>query len=125
MIRLQRTDNEHTSVHDTHWKHLLATKCKPRGQIVDIDWANSFEDGGPKYDLESNHASAYLIPPFVQFEEVDEFIAANFEAIFEEELSSWMEAPETWSEFSLDNFRKWFSVEYLDMVHDLINLERE
>jgi len=88
-----------------------------------IDWANSFEDDGPKYDPASNHASAYLIPPFEQTEEVDEFIAANFETIFEEELSSWMEAPETWPEFSLDNFRKWLFVEYIDMVYDLINPE--
>ena len=88
-----------------------------------IDWANSFEDDGPKYDSESNHASAYLTPPFEQSEEVDEFIAANFGEIFEEELSSWMEAPETWPEFSLDNFRKWLSVEYIDMVYDLIDSE--
>jgi hypothetical protein len=88
-----------------------------------IDWANSFEDGGPTYDPESNHTSAYLIPPFEQPEKVDEFIAANFGAIFEEELSSWMEASATWPEFSLDNFRKWFSVEYIDMVYDLISQE--
>ena len=36
-----------------------------------------------------------------------------------------MEAPETWPEFNLDNFRKWFFVEYIDMVYDLINTEQE
>ncbi len=97
---------------------LLVRRNKPY-----IDWANSFEDDGPKYDEESNHSSAYLIPPFEQPEEVNEFITANFGAIFEEELSSWMEAPETWPEFSLENFREWFSVEYIDMVYDLIDPE--
>lgn len=88
-----------------------------------IDWANSFEDGGPKYDSENNHTSAYLIPPFDLPDEVDKFIEENFEAIFEEELSSWMEVSESWPEISIDNFKKWFSVEYIDMVYDMIDPE--
>lgn len=100
------------------WSILIIRRKQPY-----IDWANSFEDDGPKYDGAETGPSAYLIPYFESIDNVKGFVAANFGAIFEEELASWMEVPETWPDFTLDNFGNWFSVEYIDMVYDLTEPE--
>lgn len=100
------------------WGILIVRRRQPYA-----DWANSFDDDGPGYGVSEAGPSAYLIPFFENLDEVKEFVSENFEAIFEEELAAWMEAPETWPDFTLENFRDWFSVEYIEMVYDLTDPE--
>ena len=62
-----------------------------------IDWANSFDDGGPQLteDLARDRRAVYLVTESDRPELsplVDEF----WEDIFEEELAAWMENENDW-----------------------------
>ena len=87
-----------------------------------VDWANSFEDGGPTLSLDDQRASptVYLIPPLEGadlYELVDEW---HWEEIFALELNSWMRDPSVWpADRTADMFHDWFDVE---LITDLIDL---
>jgi hypothetical protein len=99
---------------------LLIRKKQPY-----LDWARAFEEEGAENPYKASNSSAYLIPLFEKTTEVETFVKAHFEVIFEEELASWMEAPETWPVFTFENFKEWFTLEYIDMVYDLVSFEHE
>jgi hypothetical protein len=87
-----------------------------------VDWANSFEDGGPIFDLDERRASPtlYLIAELEGadlYELVDEWY---WEEMFVFELNSWMREPSVWPENrTVDMFHDWFDVE---LVTELIDL---
>ncbi len=54
-----------------------------------IDWANSFDDDGPKLYADTIHATSLLIPENYDEYNYELFMKINYKKIFEEELSSW------------------------------------
>ncbi|MHC4220509.1 MAG: hypothetical protein ACYSU7_18880 [Planctomycetota bacterium] len=87
-----------------------------------VDWANSFEDGGPMLSLDDQRSSPtlYLIPELEGadlYELVDEWY---WQDIFAFELSSWMRDLSDWPENrTADMFHEWFDVELISELIDL------
>jgi hypothetical protein len=87
-----------------------------------VDWANNFDDDGPKMNLDSIHATSILIPEKYDEYSYEPFLKKNYKIIFEEELASWMADPETWpSNIDYKIFTQWFHLIVSDMVLDLGN----
>ena len=94
---------------------LLVTPNQPY-----IDWANSFEDGGPLFKEDSNRGTAILIPDTYDEYNYENWVKKNWRQIFEEELESWMLDTSYWPEkLTYKMFKKWFTVLVADMVIDL------
>ena len=52
---------------------------------------------------------------------VQNWVAANFEAVFEKELGGWYTEPDFWpKERTLALFREWFQVEYHTVIVDTV-----
>ena len=84
-----------------------------------IDWANSFDDGGPTMDPESIHATSLLIPEKYDELNYEQFLKKNYQIIFEEELAAWMDDPDLWPpKRDYDLFTQWFQVIASDAVFD-------
>lgn len=85
-----------------------------------IDWADSFDDGGPRYNPEHDNPCVYLIDEIEDVSDVKKIVKRYWQAIFEESLSAWMNNPEDWPEkLSLKMLLEWFEVEVSDLVFDL------
>ena len=94
---------------------LIVTRRKPYA-----DWANRFDDDGPRFDLEDQSPTVYLITEPEGPMDVDRVLTRQWRPIFEEELSAWMRDPEVWPRrrtFRL--FREWFEVACADLALDL------
>jgi len=89
-----------------------------------IDWANSFEDGGPEYDqAEPIEHNIYLVEDVSDDHvDVETIVRPYYRDIFEEELAGWDQLEENWpSNRGFDIFLNWFEVEVYSMILDLIN----
>jgi hypothetical protein len=87
-----------------------------------IDWANSFDDDGPKISPDSIHATSILIPEKFDEYSYEQFLKKNYKIIFEEELAAWMIDPATWpSKIDYDMFKLWFHIIVSETVLDLGN----
>ncbi len=85
-----------------------------------IDWANSFDDGGPKYDPDLHQAKVFLIDEAADTRDIKKVVRRLWPAIFEEELNSWMRDPDVWPQRrTLKVFVEWFEVEVCELVFDL------
>jgi hypothetical protein len=85
-----------------------------------IDWADSFDDGGPKYDPDHHQAKVFLIDEVADTRDIKKVVRRCWQAIFEEELNSWMRDPDVWPHRqTLKVFLEWFEVEVCDVVLDL------
>ena len=87
-----------------------------------IDWANSFDDGGPTLELVKARAdaSAYLIKVYDTINQSLRYVERNYAKIFEEELNGWMTDPDIWPQKrNLKMFKKWFDIEIYQLVCDL------
>ncbi|MBN2807874.1 MAG: hypothetical protein JXR80_00070 [Deltaproteobacteria bacterium] len=85
-----------------------------------VEWANSFDDGGPKMEIANNHPTAFLIPDRYDKFNYEDFLKKNFKIIFESELDSWMVDPSVWPQKrTYKVFQEWFDVQISDMVFDL------
>jgi hypothetical protein len=85
-----------------------------------IDWANSFEDDGPKMDAETKHSTAVLIPDRYDEYTYEKFLKKIYSKIFQEELAAWMDDPEAWpQDRSYKRFNEWFDIRVSDAVIDL------
>ncbi len=87
-----------------------------------IDWANSFDDGGPTLtaDLAESTRTVYLVPEEPQ-PELLAFLDEFWEDIFEQELASWMESEDDWPpNRTREMFDAWFDAELTDAVYDLV-----
>ncbi len=93
-----------------------------RANQLYVDWANSFEDGGPILSLHDQRSSPtlYLIPE-LEGADLNELIdESHWEEIFAFELNSWMRDPSTWPENrTADMFHDWFDVELISELIDL------
>ncbi len=95
-----------------------AVIVKPKQPYV--DWANSFEDGGPNLEETRKEGTAYLIREFDYVDQMVKHIEKNYAIIFENELFGWITDPEVWpKKRTLKMFKEWFEVEICEMVYDL------
>jgi hypothetical protein len=84
-----------------------------------IDWANSFDDEGPKREETSKVVTSILIPDDYDELNFEVFLKKFYKGIFEEELSAWMNDPNVWpKERSYKVFNEWFDVFVSDAVFD-------
>ena len=87
-----------------------------------IDWANSFEDDGPKLtdDVADARRTVYLVPETTNQPDLAEIVDEFWQAIFEEELAMWMEDEADWpNPRTRELFDAWFGVVATDSVFDL------
>jgi len=86
-----------------------------------IDWANSFDDGGPKLTLElARRDTIYLVPSTIHEQSLEEVLAEWWPDIFEEQLADWMEQEEDWPpDRTREMFDAWFDAVVTDAVVDL------
>ena len=88
-----------------------------------IDWANSFDDDGPKFDEEATITTAFLIPDSYDEFNYQSWLEENYLGIFKQELDAWMQAPESWPQkVTYQLFREWFEVR---VAVELIDLGEE
>jgi hypothetical protein len=101
-------------------KTINRTVITVKGKEPFVEWANSFDDGGPTMDINELHSTAFLIPDKYDEFNFENFLKKNFKIIFESELESWMTDPDVWPKNrSYKIFKKWFEVRVSDMVIDL------
>ena len=90
-----------------------------------VRWLNEADpcDTGPPITSEDlkHEQTVYLISDEDGDGEqaVQNWVAANFEAVFEKELNGWYTDPDLWpKERTLALFREWFEVEYHTVMVD-------
>ena len=85
-----------------------------------VDWANSFDDDGPKLYADTLHAISLLIPENYDEYNYELFMKRNYKKIFDAELSSWMEDPDVWPKNrDYNKFKRWFEIIPSDTVFEL------
>jgi hypothetical protein len=87
-----------------------------------IDWANSFDDGGPELaaDLADDQRTIYLVPESDQRPSAAKLLDEFWEDIFEEELAAWMQQEKDWpTPRTREMFDDWFIAAVSDHVFDL------
>jgi len=86
-----------------------------------IDWANSFDDGGPTLSPEKAHGTTFLIQDRYDEFNFEKWLKKNFREIFEQELESWMMNPDDWPQKKLTYkmFREWFEVRVAGLSVDM------
>jgi hypothetical protein len=86
-----------------------------------IDWANGFDDDGPKMTAELGRRDAiYLVPVAEHEPTLEEVLSEWWEHLFEEELESWMAREEDWpANRTREMFDRWFDATLTDSVIDL------
>lgn len=85
-----------------------------------LEWARKFPDEDPKLTLDEllRDTSAYLIP--LVGETPDSWLAGNFGAIFEIELSDWTVDPKCWpKDRSFNSFKEFFNVRFCSIAIDM------
>ena len=101
-------------------KTINRTVITVKGKKPFVEWANSFDDGGPLLDINELHSTAYLIPDTCDKYNYQKFAKKNFRIIFESELDSWMADPGAWPQKrTYVAFREWFDITVSDIVFDL------
>ena len=84
-----------------------------------IDWANSFEDGGPTISSGKLRHSAYLIPDTYDEYNYKNWLKKNCKEIFIMELESWMVVPDSFpKKMTYKVFMEWFEIRVADSVFD-------
>ena len=87
-----------------------------------LDWANSFDDGGPELseELARERRTIYLVPESTSEPDLERLLDEFWEDIFEAELALWMEDEGTWpTERTREMFDAWFESEATSAVCDL------
>lgn len=89
-----------------------------------MDWANSFDDGGPNLtdELARDRRTVYLVQEGeAAHQDLRELLDEHWQNIFEEELAMWMESEDDWpSPLTREMFDTWFDAEITDTVIDLV-----
>ena len=86
-----------------------------------IDWANAFDDGGPKLTPElADSRTIYLAPELAEEPDLETLLKEFWQQIFKAELSGWMTQESDWpAPLTRELFDAWFSAELTDSVFDL------
>ena len=95
-----------------------------------IEWANSFDDNGPKIKPGFKHATSILIPQEYDEYSYEDFLKAHYKYLFEAELAAWVTDETVWPEArSYKKFKEWFEIVASDTViefgDDPIIIERK
>jgi ribosomal protein L24E len=88
-----------------------------------LDWANSFDDGGPELtnELAEDRRTVYLVGESDGRPDLRRLLDDYWEEIFEKELAMWMEAEDDWpASRTREMFDAWFDAEITDTVIDLV-----
>jgi hypothetical protein len=96
---------------------MIVTRKQPY-----VDWANSFDDDGPKLtpELARDGRTIYLAPDSDEDTDREIVLDEFWQQIFEEELSAWMVGEEDWPPLlTREMFDAWFDVELIESVFDL------
>lgn len=87
-----------------------------------IDWADSMDDNGPRWNPDIAEASIYLVEQIELLEDVPTLIDTHWEWVFEDQLSGWMRDPEAWpAPLTRGMFVEWFDYEVSTVIWDLLN----
>ena len=94
-----------------------------------LDWCNEVERKIDPVNPNLLHfkdvctqKTAYLTPQLDDEKEFEKWLRKNFKALFEEEVGGWYMDAELWPQkMDLRAFRKFFEVEFVDMVLDVEN----
>ena len=85
-----------------------------------IDWANRFDDDGPRLNEDAVHATSILITDKYDEYNYSVFLRKHYKEIFEMELDSWMTDPDAWPQKrSYPMFLEWFTVVVSDTVLEM------
>src|SRR5207245_2805492 len=87
-----------------------------------IDWANHCDDGGPILTLAAGRRDphVFLADDLEDEPEPEKILKKYYKTIFEDQLSGWTTAEETWPRNrDLRTFLEWFDVDICTMVIDL------
>jgi hypothetical protein len=87
-----------------------------------LDWANSFDDGGPTLseELARDRRTIYLVPESSSEPDLARLLDEFWQDIFDAELAIWMDDEATWpAERTREMFDAWFDVEPTSAVYDL------
>jgi hypothetical protein len=87
-----------------------------------LDWANSFDDGGPQLseELARDRRTIYLVPESTTEPDRERLLDEFWEDIFEAELATWMDDETAWPvERTRELFDAWFESEATSAVYDL------
>jgi len=96
----------------------MALIVRPRQPY--IDWANAFDDGGPKFDPAAHRPRVYLIDEIADPIDLHKALRNHWRDIFEEELEGWMRDADDWpSPRTQKVFLQWFDVEVAELVTNM------
>ena len=92
-----------------------------------IDWVNRIRtpeeiQEGVEFDLSSlnDECTSFLIPEVISTDEFEEFLQNNWKALFQYEVSNWVQDRELWPKgLTYEMFREWFEVRFSSLVLDL------
>ena len=88
-----------------------------------VRWINEADPvpGGSHITTEQDEQTVYLIHEIENRSELDEWLALNYDALFEAELDAWYTDEALWPKNrTLELFHEWVDVEYHTMVVDLV-----
>ena len=99
-----------------------------RPKLPYIEWANSFDDDGPKLNSDEpfSEYTIYLVDDVVYQSDFEKVLKKYYKEIFEYELFSWHTEEDDWpQQRDMQSFRKWFSVESHSEIIDLCDYALE
>jgi hypothetical protein len=92
-----------------------------------LNWLKSLSDP-PAVTLDevNQDSNVYLLPEYEVDDEQIDILAQCCDLIFEEELASWWTVRKDWpSQRNLENFQKWFYIEFHSVVIDIVDAPLE
>lgn len=90
---------------------------KPKSPYV--EWANSLDTDGPRYNPERHGGTIYLLEPEIPPGRIERHIRKICRQIFEQELFAWHTSVDDWPEKrTYQQFVQWFEVRYVPEVLD-------
>lgn len=94
-----------------------------------VDWINQHgpaDEEKISYDEVRTDCTSYLIPPFEDIVDAEQFMATIYQDIFENELEGWYLDASLWpTNRTYQVFKEWIDIEYHSMVYDLVMNEEE
>lgn len=89
-----------------------------------VDWANTVDDEGPRFELSDGHDSAtvFLGPAFGTTAEIEAWVRENADQFFSSMLDDWCPEEELWpSKRTAEMFGAWFDLRIHTIVLDTLD----
>lgn len=87
-----------------------------------LDWANACNDETEQFTVEdlAEDSTVYLVPDWLDDEELEGFLRRHARLILENELEAWITNKSLWPERrDYETLRAWFAIEAHSVVRDL------